>query len=184
MKTAQVIPFQFEAREIRTLLIDDQPWFVATDVSSALLYSEAKDMTRNLDDDEKGRQIVPTHSGDQEMIVISESGLYHALLKSRKPEARPFRKWVTAEVLPAIRSHGCYGSPPAISERLQYARFLATFDEEGRMQLKQIAEDACVLSPKNAGSMTTLMREYVPAALLPDLMRIALDRLANMAGAK
>lgn len=108
MQSANVIPFKFEAREVRTLLIDDQPWFVAADVAMALLYSEAKDMTRNLDDDEKGRQIVPTPGGDQEMLVINESGLYSAILRSRKAEAKRFKKWVTAEVLPAIRKHGAY----------------------------------------------------------------------------
>ncbi|MBN0617429.1 Bro-N domain-containing protein, partial [Pseudomonas aeruginosa] len=75
MQTAQVIPFQFDAREVRTLLIDDQPWFVAADVSCALEYRIAGDMTRNLDDDEKGTQIVRTPGGDQEMLVINESGL-------------------------------------------------------------------------------------------------------------
>lgn len=108
MHSAQVIPFKFETREVRTLLIDDQPWFVASDVAQALLYSEAKDMTRNLDDDEKGRQIVPTLGGDQEMLVINESGLYSAILRSRKAEAKRFKKWVTAEVLPTIRRSGRY----------------------------------------------------------------------------
>ncbi|WP_312963909.1 BRO-N domain-containing protein [Stutzerimonas nitrititolerans] len=106
--TAQVIPFRFEAREVRTMLIDDQPWFVAADVASALQYLTAKDMARNLDDDEKGRQIVPTPGGEQEMTVINESGLYSAILRSRKAEAKRFKKWVTAEVLPAIRKHGRY----------------------------------------------------------------------------
>jgi len=108
MQTAQVIPFRFEAREVRTMLIDDQPWFVATDVASALQYLTAKDMARNLDDDEKGRQIVPTLGGAQELLVINESGLYSAILRSRKAEAKRFKKWVTAEVLPAIRKHGKY----------------------------------------------------------------------------
>lgn len=108
MQTAQVIPFRFEAREVRTLLIDDQPWFVAADVSAALKYRIAGDMTRNLDDDEKGTQIVRTPGGDQEMLVINESGLYSAILRSRKAEAKRFKKWVTAEVLPAIRKHGRY----------------------------------------------------------------------------
>lgn len=108
MQTAQVIPFRFEAREVRTLLIDDQPWFVAADVSAALEYRIASDMTRNLDDDEKGTQIVRTPGGDQEMLVINESGLYSAILRSRKAEAKRFKKWVTAEVLPAIRKHGRY----------------------------------------------------------------------------
>lgn len=108
MSTAQVIPFQFDAHEVRTLLIDDQPWFVASDVAAALQYREAKDMARNLDDDEKGRQIVPTLGGDQELTVINESGLYSAILRSRKAEAKRFKKWVTAEVLPAIRRTGRY----------------------------------------------------------------------------
>ncbi|MER0953575.1 Bro-N domain-containing protein [Pseudomonas aeruginosa] len=108
MQTAQIIPFQFEAREVRTMLIDDQPWFVAADIASALQYLTAKDMARNLDDDEKGRQILPTPGGDQEMLVINESGLYSAILRSRKAEAKRFKKWVTAEVLPAIRKYGRY----------------------------------------------------------------------------
>ena len=108
MNTAQVIPFQFDTREVRTMLIDDQPWFVAADVSAALEYRDAGNMARNLDDDEKGTQIVSTLGGDQEMLVINESGLYSAILRSRKAEAKRFKKWVTAEVLPAIRKHGRY----------------------------------------------------------------------------
>lgn len=105
---SNVIPFRFEDKPVRTLLIDDQPWFVANDVSAALQYSEASAMTRHLDDDEKGLSIVQTLGGDQEMLVINESGLYSAILRSRKAEAKRFKKWVTAEVLPAIRKHGRY----------------------------------------------------------------------------
>lgn len=108
MSKSQIIPFSFETREVRTLLIDDQPWFVASDVAKALKYQTAKDMARNLDDDERGRQIMPTPSGDQEMTIINESGLYSAILRSRKAEAKRFKKWITAEVLPTIRRHGRY----------------------------------------------------------------------------
>jgi hypothetical protein len=108
MQTAQIIPFQFDTHEVRTLLINDQPWFVAADVAAALLYSEASAMTRHLDDDEKGLSNVQTLGGYQELLVINESGLYSAILRSRKAEARRFKKWVTAEVLPAIRQHGRY----------------------------------------------------------------------------
>lgn len=103
-----VIPFNFGKQQVRTLLLDGLPWFVANDVSAALQYSEASAMTRHLDDDEKGLSIVQTLGGDQEMLVINESGLYSAILRSRKAEAKTFKKWVTAEVLPAIRKHGCY----------------------------------------------------------------------------
>jgi hypothetical protein len=108
MQAAQIIPFHFDTHQVRTVLVDDQPWFVAADVAIALRYLSAKDMTRNLDDDEKDGQIVPTPGGDQEMTVISESGLYSAILRSRKAESKRFKKWVTAEVLPAIRTHGRY----------------------------------------------------------------------------
>lgn len=88
---SNVIPFRFEAREareIRTMLIDGEPWFVASDISSALQYRDAFNMIRNLDDDERGTQIVSTPSGDQEMTIINESGLYSAILRSRKAEAK------------------------------------------------------------------------------------------------
>ncbi|MEK2608976.1 Bro-N domain-containing protein [Pseudomonas shirazensis] len=98
----------FENHHIRLLLIDGAPWFVANDVSAALLYSEASAMTRHLDDDEKGLSNVQTLGGEQEMLVINESGLFSAILRSRKPEAKRFKKWVTGEVLPSLRKHGSY----------------------------------------------------------------------------
>ncbi|WP_236235051.1 BRO-N domain-containing protein [Pseudomonas tohonis] len=107
-RTVDVIPFSFEKKQVRTLVINDQPWFVASDVAAALCYRDAFNMNRNLDDDEKGTQIVSTPGGDQEMLAINESGLYSAILRSRKAEAKRFKKWVTAEVLPAIRRHGQY----------------------------------------------------------------------------
>lgn len=105
--------FQFRSTEVRTLVLDGEGWFVASDVAKALGYRDARHMTRYLDDDEKGLRIVETLGGLQELSIINESGLYHAVLKSRKPEARPFRKWVTSEVLPAIRKTGQYVMPEA-----------------------------------------------------------------------
>ncbi|AHC82674.1 antirepressor [Pseudomonas monteilii SB3101] len=98
----------FENHNIRLLLINGEPWFVANDVSAALLYSEASAMTRHLDDDEKGLSNVQTPGGEQEMLAINESGLFSAILRSRKPEAKRFKKWVTGEVLPSLRKHGSY----------------------------------------------------------------------------
>lgn len=102
----------FKSITVRVVEIDGFAWFVANDVAKALEYRAASDMTRILDDDERGTHIVRTPSGDQEMAIINESGLYHALIKSRKPEAVPFRKWITSEVLPAIRKTGSYTRPP------------------------------------------------------------------------
>lgn len=106
---ASIQPFTFGQNTIRTLTIGDAVWFVATDVAEALGYLTAKDASRHLDADEKGRQIVPTPGGQQEVTIINESGLYALVLRSRKPEARKFAKWVTGEVLPAIRKTGSYG---------------------------------------------------------------------------
>ena len=104
--------FYFQDLYVRIVMLGDlpEPWFVATDVAEALEYRNAPDMTRNLDDDEKGTQIVRTLGGDQEMTVINESGLYSAILRSRKPEAKAFKKWVTSEVLPSIRKTGSYSA--------------------------------------------------------------------------
>ncbi|RIQ15842.1 hypothetical protein D0850_17015 [Bordetella avium] len=103
--------FNFGTHEIRIVMRDGEPWFVCTDVASALGYLTAKDAARHLDDDEKGRHIVPTPGGDQNVTIINESGLYALVLRSRKPEARKFAKWVTSEVLPTIRKTGSYGTP-------------------------------------------------------------------------
>jgi prophage antirepressor-like protein len=106
-----------ESHDVRVILINHAPWFVAADVAAALEYRMASDFTRFLDDDEKGTQIVRTLSGSQEMTVINESGLYSAILKSRKPEAKQFKKWVTSEVLPTIRKTGSYSLPKPVEKR-------------------------------------------------------------------
>ena len=109
-------PFTYDDQPVRVVTINDEPWFVASDVASILGHSEAYAMTRTLDDDEKGPHTVRTPGGNQSMVVISESGLYSAILRSRLAQARPFRRWVTSEVLPQIRKTGTYSATPALSE--------------------------------------------------------------------
>lgn len=116
--------FDFEDNAVRVIEIDGEPWFVAADVARILEYRNAPDAVRNLDDDERGTHIVGTPSGDQEMNVINESGLYHLVLVSRKPEAKKFRKWVTAEVLPSIRKTGMYVEPGRIEPPKDEASYL------------------------------------------------------------
>lgn len=112
-----LVNFTFETEMVRVIMRDDDPWWIAGDVSAVLGYSEAAAMTRTLDDDEKGLHILQTLGGDQQVSIISESGLFAAILKSRKPEAKRFRRWVTGEVLPSIRKTGRYtfeGDPPQL----------------------------------------------------------------------
>lgn len=105
--------FAFDSHAVRVVTRDGEPWFIASDLAHVLAYRNAPDMVRMLDEDEKGTQIVRTPGGEQTMLVVNESGLYAAILKSRKPEAKKFKKWVTAEVLPAIRKTGGYALPGA-----------------------------------------------------------------------
>lgn len=104
--------FEFEGKHtIRTIAIDGEPWFVASDVCTALDHSNTSKAISRLDDDEKGINISYTLGGNQEVLIINESGLYSLILTSRKPEAKKFKKWVTAEVLPSIRKTGRYQRP-------------------------------------------------------------------------
>ena len=99
----QLVAFQFGKREVRTVIVDNEPWFVAKDVAEILGYSDTSAMARRLDVDEKTTlQVLQTGSNYTTNIVcINESGLYNAILRSTKPNAREFRKWVTGEVLPS-----------------------------------------------------------------------------------
>ncbi|WP_434562790.1 BRO-N domain-containing protein [Pseudomonas sp. R1-6] len=101
--------FEFETQAVRVVSDDNsEAWFVASDVASVLEYRIASDMTRHLDDDEKGTRNVRTLGGEQEMTIINEAGLYSAILKSRKPAAKRFKRWVTHDVLPSLRKTGSY----------------------------------------------------------------------------
>lgn len=108
----EIVPQVFENKEfgaIRALRGDGgEPVFVASDIAKALGYRMASDMTRRLDEDERGTRSVRTPSGEQQMTVITEAGMYSAILGSKVEGAARFRRWVTHEVLPAIRRDGGY----------------------------------------------------------------------------
>lgn len=117
--TAEVQVFDNEEfGSIQAIEIDGEPWFVASPIAKALGYRMASDMTRRLDGDEKGTRSVRTPGGDQDVSVISEAGLYSAVLGSKLPQAKAFRRWVTHEVIPAIRRHGLYATPQAAEAML------------------------------------------------------------------
>lgn len=106
MKDIQI--FRYEDNDVRTMEINGEPWFVLKDVCNALEIANVSNVAIRLDADEKGIHQVDTLGGKQEVICINESGLYNVILRSDKPEAKPFRKWVTSEVLPSIRKNGGY----------------------------------------------------------------------------
>ncbi|MDH0901406.1 Bro-N domain-containing protein [Comamonas aquatica] len=106
---ADITPFNFGAHAVRVITRDNQPWFVASDVCQALGYSNtSKAIGDHLDEDERYNESLERGGS---LLLINESGLYALVLRSRKPEARKFAKWVTSEVLPSIRQTGSYGQP-------------------------------------------------------------------------
>lgn len=118
---SDMMTFSFENLSVRTLGDSLNPLFVAGDLAAILGYQSAKDATRFLDEDERTLVEVDTAGGLQKVSAVTESGLYAMILKSRRPEAKRFRKWVTSEVLPAIRKTGRYEAPKTITPAQQFA---------------------------------------------------------------
>lgn len=98
-----------EFGKVRVVGHDGDPWFVAKDVCECLELGNPRSSLALLDEDEKGVHSVDTPGGKQEMTIVSEPGLYSLILRSRKPEAKAFKRWVTHDILPSIRKTGGYG---------------------------------------------------------------------------
>lgn len=133
--------WNYENSEIRTVEKDGEPWWVLADVCKVLEISNSRNVSSRLETDEKGVTLVDTLGGTQQMTVINESGLYAVILRSDKPQAKPFRKWVTNEVLPSIRKHGAYMTDQTLEQALTSPDFLiqlATQLKEEKEQRKQL----------------------------------------------
>ncbi|GHV08814.1 hypothetical protein FACS1894217_11870 [Clostridia bacterium] len=109
-KQDQLLVFSYGDYMTRTVQIEGETWWVLKDVCAVLGIKNNRDVAENLDEDEKGVAITDTLGGKQELNIINESGLYSLILRSRKPEAKEFKRWITHEVLPSIRKTGGYGN--------------------------------------------------------------------------
>lgn len=119
------VAFAFDSHAVRTITEDDGSiWFVARDICAILGVTNHRNAFARLDDDQKGVRTMDTLGGLQEMVTVNESGLYALVLTSRKPEAKQFARWVTGEVLPAIRRQGYYGGA-ALAQMAQSMAHLA-----------------------------------------------------------
>ena len=143
--------FNYREIPVRTLLLDGEPWWVLGDVCRVLDLGSPHKVADRLDPDEKGRNTIPTPGGNQNMAVINEPGLYKVILQSRKPEAKAFTRWVTHEVLPAIRKTGAYSmtTPPPTGQRaltvddyLTAARMVSSCRNERLPYLLSFLKDA------------------------------------------
>ena len=132
--------------EVRTIVKDNEPWFVAADVCRALELDRTWNALQRLDEDEKGTTSISTLGGEQEVSIINEPGLYALVLGSRKPEAKAFKRWITHEVIPAIRKNGAYITPEAaykmLSDPQNLIQLLTTLSEKNEDVKRLTAESA------------------------------------------
>ena len=138
----QLQNFNFNNLQVRTVLIKNEPWFVAKDVADILEYSDTQAMTRRLD---KEDIMTDKLSGmNMKSTIINESGLYESIIGSKKKETRPFKRWITHEVLPTIRKHGAYMTPQTIENTLSDPDFIIRLATE----LKEERAARAIEAPK------------------------------------
>ena len=163
----QMQAFGFGDALVRVVDVGGETWWVAKDVCACLGLTETHKAVGRLDEDEKGRNSIPTLGGEQEVLVVSESGLYSLVLSSKKPEARAFKRWVTGEVLPQIRKTGSYGQPHDLGALVRTAVSEALGGQQGTPRLhgplsNQGALRSTIVWARNAAHMFAIRkgREY------------------------
>lgn len=133
-----------EFGKVRTVILNDEPWFIGKDVTDILGYQNgSRDINRHVDEDDRQNYQNGTFESNRGMAIINESGLYSLILSSKLPTAKKFKRWVTSEVLPSIRKHGAYMTENTIKKAMAEPDFiikLATELKKEREQNKQLTE--------------------------------------------
>lgn len=123
--------------QVRTMIRDGEPWFVAVDVCRALDMGNNRQVVKRLADDEKGVIKMDTLGGKQNLIIINESGLYRLILRSNKPEAESFQRWVTHDILPTIRKTGSYSTPGVFPPKATSVSEVVKLIQETRQMMER-----------------------------------------------
>lgn len=158
--------FEYQNNKVRTVDVDGEAWFVLKDVCEVLHLGTTAKVAERLDDDEKGMNQIHTPGGTQNVTVVNESGLYHVILRSDKPEAAPFRRWVTNDVLPTIRKTGSYNAPQLTRSQLLATALIAAHEEleEKDKQIAELTPDAefarAVCIADNCRTATSIAKDY------------------------
>nr|DAS46606.1 MAG TPA: repressor domain protein [Caudoviricetes sp.] len=163
--------FNFHGQDVRTVTINNEPYFVGKDVAGVLGYQNgSRDVNRHVDEEDKLKYRFGTSGQDREMIIINESGLYSLILSSKLPQAKEFKRWVTSEVLPTIRKHGMYATDQLLNDPdLAIAAFQALKDERAKVvkleaELALAQEQAryfdIILESKGAVRVTQIAADY------------------------
>lgn len=146
MNENEIQVWNYESSEVRTVQVNGEPWFVLSDVCKVLEISNSRNISSRLEQDEKGVTLVDTLGGAQQMTIINESGLYTVILRSDKPQAKPFRKWVTSEVLPSIRKHGSYSVQSQFADLSPQLQVLIQMETRQKQIEARQAEQATALA--------------------------------------
>lgn len=185
--------FNFEGNEVRTVLVDGEPWFVAKDVCAVLGLSNVSLAVNGnpsrgdvgLDEDEKGVCIVNTLGGKQSLLCVTESGLYQLIFKSRKPEAHAFKRWVTHELLPSVRKHQAYITPTKLEELIRDPDIMIGLLQELKHEQQERARlqaEVAIIQPKadkytefldseGLTAFTTIGKHFLGGVEAPDLRK-------------
>lgn len=141
--------FNFKGQQVRTLIINNEPYFVGKDVATILGYVNGRDaLAKHVDDEDKLTSQIATAGQNRNMTVINESGLYSLILSSKMPQAHEFKHWVTSEVLPAIRKHGAYMTDAKAFNVIHNADGLADLLRQAADQLKAKDVQISEMKPK------------------------------------
>ncbi len=140
--TPEVFQFSSTKQEVRSLVVENEPWLVAKDVCDILGLTNHKVAVKSLDEDEVRKTYLLSNGGNQLTTIINESGLYTLIMRSNKPEAKTFRKWVTSEVLPAIRKRGYYGTQKKSNDFIDCRDVPFRFKEFNGINIRYIELDS------------------------------------------
>lgn len=171
---SNIIPFDYHGQKVRVTGTKENPLWVLADVCKVLDISNPRNVATRLEDDEKGVRQIDTLGGKQKVSVVTESGLYAVILRSDKPEAKPFRKWVTSEVLPSIRKTGSY----SVKQDKPKKSTVPLASSNHMIEMLTRSWKAAGVDPKNIASMQTgLARDALaPYGLCVPELPIAVER--------
>lgn len=172
----KITTWGYGSSEVRTIQWNGEPWFVLADVCKVLELSSPHKVADRLEEDERNQiPVIDSMGRTQNTTIINESGLYTVILRSDKPQAKPFRKWVTGEVLPAIRKHGMYATDELLANPdIAIAAFTALKEERER----------CKTLETTVAVQTQQIQELTPKACYYDVVLNCSDLLSTSVIAK
>ena len=173
--------FNYQDNEVRTVEVNGEPWFVLKDVCAVVGIGSAHKVADRLDEDERNQIPLTDSLGrEQETTIVNESGLYNVILRSDKPEAKPFRKWVTSEVLPSIRKTGNYNRKPLSPVEMFAMQAQINLEQERRLAAVENRQDELTLQVQhNSDAMDKVTAAYTAPLASGETWQESANRTVN-----